>query len=237
MRRLKAIIVATAVTALAVTALGAPASAQLVERGTLTFVNGIPGQKVDVCVNGKEIRSGLPYGGKKAKRMFAAQKMVKFFKKDPRRCRGKLLATKRVNLLPDAEYTVVITKKKPRKVLVFNNTPLVQLRTASWRYAGDMGDVDLKYDLWFKFFEDEPLVPIVPAANGTAWKKGYFSHAEFPVGGVIRTKASWPGQVRAFASSPAVFYDPTKSVEWILVGTTAKNARFVLVRRYVVGPG
>jgi hypothetical protein len=33
-------------------------------KGTLAIVNGVPGTKVDVCLNGMEVRSRLPYGGK-----------------------------------------------------------------------------------------------------------------------------------------------------------------------------
>ena len=50
-------------TALMVTAIGAPASAAL-GKGTIGIVNGIPGQRVDICIKGKEIRSRVPYGGR-----------------------------------------------------------------------------------------------------------------------------------------------------------------------------
>ena len=180
-------------------------------------------------------RSALPYGGKKYKTMFAAGKTLKAFKADPRTCKGTLLAQKRFDLLPDAELTLVVTKNKPGKVRIFSSSTLVIAPSAAFRHAGDMGLAALKYDLWLKVLDDEPLEPINPAANGVAWKKGSHSHAQFPEGGVIRVRARPYGRTRVMAVSPAVFYDPARCVEWILVGTSAKNARFVLVYRNVLG--
>ena len=233
MLRLKAPLLGIIAVALLATTLAVPAAAQVTETGRVVFVNGIPGTRIDICVNGREIRSGLPYGRQKAKRLFAAQKLITIFKKDPRRCRGRLLARKRFDLLPDAELTVVATRGRPDRIRIFSSTDLVAGPSAAFRYAGDMGPVSLKFDMWLKVIGDEPLVPVNPVANGVAWAKGSYSSAPFPENAVVRVKARRYGRTRVIAVSPKVEYDFGRCVEWILVGTRGTNARFVLVYRNV----
>ena len=60
MHTLRTLVIGLAVTALAVSALAAPVSAA--PKTKLAIVNGIPGKAVDVCVNGREVKSGLRYG-------------------------------------------------------------------------------------------------------------------------------------------------------------------------------
>ena len=62
MARLRTLVIGGAALALMAAALAMPAGAADT-KGTLALVNGIPGKKVDVCLNGNEIKSNLAYGG------------------------------------------------------------------------------------------------------------------------------------------------------------------------------
>jgi hypothetical protein len=225
MRRLRVLGITVAIATLVITALGTPASAIRITGGDIVVVNGIPGTKVDVCVNGKEIRSKLPYGGKVARFLSASQKVLKIYKKDPRKCRGKLLAKRRFDLLPDSSYTFVVGKTRP-KIAWFDNTFNRAWTTFAWRHAGDMGPVVMRYDFWDLQGGDVPVEPFRPAL--TNWVKTDSFDSIWAVGLAFRLKASWPGQHRPIAKSPIVTFDG-RSAEWLLVGTNAKNARFVVV--------
>jgi len=79
-------VLAASLTALALSALAVPAAAAVPTAGTLGIVNGIPGTRIDICVNGREIRSHVPYGGKVSRFTSIGFKTIKIFKKDPRTC-------------------------------------------------------------------------------------------------------------------------------------------------------
>ena len=66
-----------------------PAAA--VDQGRIVFVNGRPRSNVEVCVNGKEVKSSLRYG-QYAVRMFGhGGKGIRFRKSSTGTCRGDLL--------------------------------------------------------------------------------------------------------------------------------------------------
>ena len=147
MHKLRTLVITIAVAALAITALGAPAAAGS-HKTKLTIVNGSPGKKIDVCVNGKEIKSGLRYGKVVFKTTRTSKAKVKFFKRDRRKCGGKLLAKKVVGL---ADATVVFTRRKPKKVVVFDNSKLAEpmganVARVSYGHAADIGPVLFGFD-------------------------------------------------------------------------------------------
>ena len=92
MRRLRNLIMAAAVAALAISALGVPVAAA--GSGKVMIVQGRPGPAVDICINGKEVKSKLAYGKRTFRKLGAGFKKLKVYKKDPRRCRGKKLGQK-----------------------------------------------------------------------------------------------------------------------------------------------
>src|SRR6188472_1916545 len=95
--------------ALAIGALWAPVGAADTQ-GTLAFVNGIPGRTVDVCLNGKEIKTGLGYGKAVSKSVVGlGQKTLKFYGTDPRRCRGAVVAQETFTLATGDDLTIVAT--------------------------------------------------------------------------------------------------------------------------------
>ena len=93
-------------------------------KGTLAFVNGISGKRVDVCLNGREIKSGLAYGRAIFKNVIGTgAKNLKFYERDPRTCRGKVLAKDSFAIGSGEDVTIVATRKAP-KVLRFDNAGL-----------------------------------------------------------------------------------------------------------------
>ncbi len=90
-------------------------------KGTLAIVNGIPGQKVDVCLDGKELKSGLKYGGSVFKNIVpTGSRNLRVTKPDPRTCRGTLVAKQGFPLAGAGDLTIVVTKKAPR-IVTFEN--------------------------------------------------------------------------------------------------------------------
>jgi len=238
MHRLKTLEVGTIVAALAIATFGAPAAAGT-PKGKVAVVNGRPGTKVDICINGREIRSGLPYGGKKYKTLWATQKVLKVFKKDPRVCRGTLLAKKRFDLLPGDDLTIVVTRRTPRKVVVFDNSDLV-LPPASpldsafaWRHAADFGGVDFVIS-----FDQVFLFPWIHSGD-TRWHKG--DEWAFPADHdnqdhVMMLYVSPRSEV-IYVGPVFTHVWPGYRYEWIVVGTKGRNAKVVTLKRLITfGP-
>ena len=169
MRRPTNLVLGAAVAALAISSLGAPVAAS--NKAYVQIVNGIPGERIDVCVNNREIKSALPYGKVVKKKLHGGMKKIRFRKKGPGVCRGKLLASRNVPMPGGSDKTIVATNKKPTKVVVFDNaglsTPAGHTDDAMWavRYAANV-------DLGVKFSAiTAGQVPLAPAAD-PIWTKG-----------------------------------------------------------------
>jgi hypothetical protein len=243
MRRLKALLVTSAGAALLLTALGSPAGAATPDRGRISFVNGIPGTKVDVCVNGKEIRSSLRYGGVKTRIFGIGPKTAKFFKADPRRCKGKLLGKAGGDLKDGDDMTIVVTKKKPDKVVIFENQDLGAIPSAShwvamtFRHAADLGRATFRFSQIVRTPEQAP--PVTPAAD-PVYRKGdehvSSTTAMFPGRVWIRSRVTRPDKRQTIAGPKTLELKYDRRHEWILVGTTPRNARIVTFRVPIVDP-
>jgi hypothetical protein len=235
MRRLRTLLIGTAATALLVAAVpGAPVAAGSTDKGTVAIVNGRPGTRVDVCINGKEIRSKLPYAKVVVRKLAHGKKMLKVFRKDPRRCKGVLLAKRAFTLPDDGDKTIVVTKRKPRKVIVFDNAGLGVIPTAdiiylAFRHAADMGAVNF----WWWVEEYEPNKWHISADDtwekGDSWARDETLPRDAPYVGVARVNRA--GSDVVLAGPRTTIIDSVERVEWILVGTKPANARLVLVQR------
>ena len=228
MQRLRNLVIAGAVTTLAITALGAPAAAGS-HKTKLAIVNGSPGKKLDVCVNGKEIKSGLRYGKVIFKTTRTPKAKVKFFQRDRRKCGGKLLAKKVVGL---ADATVVFTRRKPKKVVVFDNAFLATPMSAtaarvSYGHAADIGPVQFGFDSEIVepfFFGPSAVDPFFKGDQG-AWSNSSslqivwvtFVHKVSPAVELLPPFARYLPRQRRW--------------EQILVGTNDANARLVFIDR------
>jgi hypothetical protein len=240
-RTVKTLLIGGLVTAWLIAALAVPTTAAKTT-GTLAIVNGIPGQKVDVCLNGKEIRSGLAYGNKVQRPLVATgDKTIRFFRPDPRRCRGTLIARRQFPLPAAADLTIVVTKNAPR-IVVFDNTGLGEIpplgaptRIGSYavRHAADIA-ADIGYRYWNPPGTDAPLTPSAIFTKGQERKSGNVSSGFIPAY-LVQTRATVVGGPQAIAS-PIVEVIASHRYEWVLVGTTHANARWVFMDRLVSQP-
>lgn len=230
MKRSSSLVVAFAVTAMAITAIGAPVAAAG-PKTKLAIVNGFAGKKVDVCVNGKEIRSGLPYGKAVFKTTKTNKARVRFFARDRRSCKGTTLGTRTVYA---NDATVVLTRKKPRKVITFDNAGLDWIydidigSTYTMRHAADLGALTFKSES-----DGLNLDPVVPAFDPT-WQKGDSSGREL-VGvyghSYMVVAVTRPAAYEPFVDPDLVWLETRRRYEWIAVGSTQKNARLVRLDR------
>lgn len=236
MHRIRKTVAIASLAALAITMLAAPASA-LPSKGTIGVVNGIPGQRVDICINGKEIRSNVKYGGRVHRTMLEGTKVVKVYKANPRTCKGVKLAKKVIGLGGGGDLTIVFNKQAPR-VVVFDNAGLgfippggTPLPTApfAWRHAADLGRVQFKYTL------ADPEQLITPAV-APVWIEGDQFATDVDPGTGMRLRATRPGKAWTIAKSPFLTLEAGRRYEWYLLGTTAKNAKFIVWGRPVSGP-
>ena len=119
----KLLIMSGATAALSVATLGAIPTAAADTQGTLAIVNGVPGRRLDVCVNGTEIKSRLRYGKAVFRNVISTgEKVLKLYDPDPRTCKGHLRAEHDgFALAAGDDYTVVVTKNGPNRVVLFDN--------------------------------------------------------------------------------------------------------------------
>jgi hypothetical protein len=215
------LLVAGATMALAVTALGATAT-MAANESRITFVNGIPGTPIDICLKGKEVKSGLKSGHVVSKIRDNGSHKLKVFKQDYRKCKGTKLAEQNISLSYQ-DLTVVITKTAP-KVVVFDNTAMNPPAGQGFlvlRDAADLGPATFKYLI---------ETPIAPALD-PVWTKG--DQLATPVGATASYgfTATRPDQFKHLAIPKYQIIQDQKRHEWILIGTSGKNAKIVPLSR------
>ena len=224
-------LVATGViTSLAVLTIGVPVAASS-GKATIAIVNGIPGKKIDICINGKEVRSGLRYGAKTIVRRSPGKPLLKIYKRDARKCRGVKLMQRRITLVEHSDLTLVATKRAP-KLLVFDNAGLGPLPAAhdpeyAYRNASDLGAVNIYVG---------PVSPVAPALAPPIFNKGdqLLGHTDLPDLRVIL--ATYPGKFKPIAGPVAVYFKTLRRHEIMVVGTKPRNAKIVKLLRAKADP-
>ncbi|MEA2025483.1 MAG: hypothetical protein U9O18_02205 [Chloroflexota bacterium] len=233
----KAVLVAS-MTALALSALAVPATAANGNsKGTLGIVNGMPGTRIDICVNGKEIKSRVAYGGRVSKVTSTGFKTIKVFKADPRTCRGTKIARKTYLLGYGGDFTIVVNRKAPRWVKFDNKNP--EFLGSIWpviaespvtyvavRHAADLGTVAIRASTEYAWFPS--LEPVwvegneytFPSPSPSPTTNYSFAAARLDQAGVI-------------ARSPVVYLKPSRRYEFILLGTKVSNAKMIVWKRFV----
>jgi hypothetical protein len=197
---------------------------------------------VDVCLNGKELKSRLKYGGVVLKGVVpTGKKNLRFYKPDRRTCRGTLVAKKPFRLAAGRDLTIVATKRFP-KVVTFSNTLLGEippLGTATdfapyaIRHAADVAAF-LSWRVWNGPF-DTPIDPSGLFTKGQENRVANGSTSGFDTPAVLQMLATVVGGPVPIASR---IIEVVKShrLEWILVGTKHDNARWVFIDRLVSKP-
>ena len=241
MHKVRTLIVSATLTALAATAIALPAAAAP-GKGTIGLINGAPGTgRVDLCINGKEIRGRTKYGGRAYRVMTPGNKTIKVFKADPRKCKGKLLGKKTIALVAGDDFTIVWTRKSP-KFTTFSNT-LGDIPAAPgdpyavdfmfWRHAADLGNASIKYQ-----YAEPPsaVFPAIAPSVDPVWVKGdqFGPQQAGGPGYEWRLRATRPDKSYAFAKTPWIVTEASRRIEMILLGDKPKNAKFIVWIRTVV---
>lgn len=229
LRKPQVLLLSAAAVALAITSLGAPAVAAP-GKGTISFVNGAPGRSVDVCINGREVRSGMRYGQKAHRTFWAGRKNIKFYARNRRVCRGVLLGRKTIDLQPDQHQTAVVTRKSPKRVVVFSSIVPVASRPSApavfgyLRHAADVGAAYLEWEL--HNINTNPVEPalVSPFVKGDS-SSVLLVYAEDPA--LVILRAFRPLAASPFLKPSIHRIDLLREYEWILVGTNLRNARFI----------
>ena len=212
MSKIRALVMAALATALAVGAIGAPAAAA---NPKLLLVNGIPGRTVDVCVGNTEVKSGLEYGAFAKRFVAPGNKTIRFRVASAGNCNGSTLAAYTRNFLIDEDLALALRRRKfPSKVVVFVNPPLgASTNSAAFRYAGDLGDINVVLQL---------STFVAPTALAPAWDEGsqyYIAPSVSFWMGITLWRAD---TVDPFRDGMVQAVDGYRS-EFILVGTTTAN--------------
>ena len=218
------IIIACATAALALSSIGAT-SASAAADSRMTFINGIPGTPIKVCLNGKKAIHALQYGDYTSRVRDNGAWTLKVFKANPKKCRGTKLAQMDIPLNYQ-DLTIVITKKAPR-ILVWDDTPLTSAPGNGyliWRHAAETGTVAFKYKLTL------PPLPLTPSLDAP-WEKGD------QAGGSSQTHYEWKTFVTRVDKSKRITKAKTQKIseqmrhQWVYIGTKHTNDRLVALSR------
>lgn len=229
MRTFRALSLSVMIGALGLVGFATPAAAAAPR---LAFVNGIPGKVLDVCVGSKELKSDLRYGRWFEATLGNGERVVKFRKASPGKCKGATLARKPLELEADVDGTIVATARSP-KVVSFNNklapAPTGNTNWMAVRHAADVGSVV------FAITSGSTLVPAAPPAafaKGDQWKSSFGASANLP----ILFSAFKPDKASPFSGPVQVLTFEGRRHEVILVGSRVANARFVTIVRDTIAP-
>jgi hypothetical protein len=198
------------------------ASVAAAAAGRVGFVNGIPGTKVDVCVNNHVVKSGLRYGRAVLRDLRNGDKHLKF-RKDKAGCSGQLISKRFFVVDPGDDLTIVATKHQPDRVLLFDNASLAHIPgngNIMNRHAADIGVAGFKYSLPD---DGTPWIDVVD----DPWEKGSWGWGFRNAGFLMNWWAHQPPLQRAIAGPFQLVVKADRRHEQILVGTTLGNARFV----------
>jgi hypothetical protein len=223
MRQLRAAVTAGAIAVLLLVAMGAPVAAA---DGTILFVQGRPGITVDVCVGANEVASKLAYGEHRIRRLAAGTVTIRFTSAAPGACTGRMLATRRRTVDPDASRKMVLTRFAP-KLLVFPETPDGDagrnLGTFVLRHAADTGKAGFRYT-------SDQSIPWYPEPTAEA----PFSKGDWGIGTVVAgVRMFWWAHrppARTVIAGPVEFVvEPSTRHELILLGTAPGNLKLIRI--------
>jgi len=235
MRLIRSVLIAVVGAALLLTSVVATTVAADDNKGKMAFVQGRPGVKVDICVNGREVVSKLAFAKYAYRRQAPGWKVVTVAKAAPGACKGTRLAVKAFKFPKQADFTVVTSKKAPKKIMVFDNAyppgPYVSGSHRFFRNASDFGDVTFRHEA--------RNLQLDPAAADPVWSKGDSSRSYIgiAVGGTPVYSTTWVTGVPLYMP-PNIVAGPRfiglgkhHRYEWILVGND-KVQKLVVLRRY-----
>lgn len=195
------------------------ASAGVPAGATVWVAHGIPGTKVDVCVDGAEVRSNFKYGNAFAlEGVPAGRYNIKVFLANDKECRGTVAIQQRVDLTDGLNATAVakIYGGGPSLEIFVNDLHLSGDATVTVRHAASAP----KVDVWVNGGK-APLVEGLAKGNGAG-----------PVGvseGVYSYWVSLPGEYAPVIGPDVAMLEAGTAYQVTAVGTDASNYRFIVI--------
>lgn len=182
MKRVTGVLATAITTALAVGAMGSPATAAPLD-ATVVFVQGFPGKTVELCVKNIEVKSNFQYGGKVKKKYGAGTYKVVFRQKAPGVCNGAKIAARKVTLSSGESVTLVGGPKGSGPTIrFFNNDPLAAAPTAVFAafmisHAAKLGALDAYIAQVFEPLAPTPTISDIKQGKQGVWfvPEGFFS--------------------------------------------------------------
>ena len=208
----------------------------------ITVVQGVPGA-VDICVGGREIRSGVKFGKWATTTVSPRVYRIRVFRPDDRNCAGKKIIDRKVNLFPNRDVTLILKLGKPRVRLFDNNLigPAGELPEPEWvpvavRHAARAYKIEMTVGIGV---DVPPVGPVVPpvGTSGTAsvfgepWSSGDQIATMAPDlldVFVVAHRGTPPLQI---VQAKMVDLKPGRSHEIYLVGWNRETYRWVVIRR------
>ncbi len=187
---------------------------------TVWVAHGIPGTKVDVCVDGAEVRSNFKYGKAFAlEGVPAGRYNIKvFLANDNKECRGTLAIQQRVDLTDGLNATAVakLYGGGPSLEIFVNDLGLSGDASVTVRHAASAP----KVDVWVNGGK-APLVEDLRKGNEAG-----------PVGvgqGVYSYWVSLPGDYAPVIGPDVAMLEAGTAYQVTAVGTDASNYRFIVI--------
>jgi hypothetical protein len=187
---------------------------------TVWVAHGIPGVKVDVCVDGAEVRSNFKYGNRFAlKDVPEGRYNIKVFvvNKD-KECGGTLAIKQRVDLTNGLNATAVakLIDGTPGLAIFVNDLAVSSDASVTVRHAANAPEVDV----WVNG-GTAPLVEGLAEGDEAG-----------PVGvgpGVYSSWVSLPGDYAPVIGPDVAMLESGNAYQIIAVGTDADNYRFIVI--------
>ncbi len=239
-------VTAASAAALLVTALASPAAAVDVlppdlPDARVTVVQGISGA-VDICVGGKEIKSGVKFSKWATATVSPRVYRIRVFRPDDRTCAGKKIIDRKVNLFPNRDVTLILKSGKPRVRLFDNNLMRpADLPEPEWvpvavRHAARAYRIEMTVGIGV---DVPPIGPVAPPIGisgtgsvfGEPWSSGDQIATMAPDLLDVFVVAHRGTPPRQIVRAKMVDLKPGKSHEIYLVGWNRESYRWVVIRR------
>jgi hypothetical protein len=207
---------------MAVAAFGGTASAGAPAGGTIFVAHGIPGVKVDVCVNGAEARSNFKYGNSFAlEGVPAGTYRVKVRLASAGECKGAVAIDQKVDVTDGLNATAVarLVKGAPALSIFVNDTTIAGGSNASVtvRHTASAPTVDV----WVNGGKT-PLVSDFTRGSEAG-------PVEVPGGAVYAYWVAAAGTYAPVIGPDVSMLDAGTAYQIMAVGTDASNYRFIVI--------
>ena len=233
MRSIRPLTLAAAAATLAITSIGAPVAAEPTPE--LVVVQGIPGDRFDLCVNGEEVKRGFRYGHKTKPGVEAGRTKVVLKPRVKGACKGDTIAKLVLDLKATEQPIVVARLRRGQPILhLFSDekikapAPAILFdRAVVAANATSVGTVDGWLSTGVSFSSPFPTFPGI--------KKGEQRLIGLGLDGTVAAWFTKPGKVTSLLLPAVQLLQTGKRHHFVLVGTAKGNLRIVTFRTSLPG--